>query len=248
MIIDASAKSLGYKPGDTITLELSSGRKREIKLAGYVHDVTGFPYNLAKRVNAYVTPDTLEWLGGNRSSYDMLAVSVAEKQTDAEACDRSGAGRCRPHGTRRRDSLFCKCVPTRSSLCMEYYTRHFLRARRAWLSDRFIKRIPDRQHHHCLDDPADTADRHHESRRRRHIADRRHVRCFDLGLWTGRIVDRGPAGKCRGTNYRRRNGGMVEFPCRTLSRISSHTDHSKYSLHWSCRCLPPSSLSITACG
>ena len=84
MIIDASAKSLGYKPGDTITLELSSGRKRQIKLVGFVHDVTGFPYNLAKRVNAYVTPDTLEWLGGNRSGYDMLAISVAEKQTDAK--------------------------------------------------------------------------------------------------------------------------------------------------------------------
>ena len=83
-IIDASAMSLGYKPGDTITLELSSGRKREIKLAGFVHDVTGFPYNLAKRVNAYVIPDTLAWLGGNTSSYDMLAISVAENQTDTK--------------------------------------------------------------------------------------------------------------------------------------------------------------------
>ena len=81
-IIDASALSLGYKPGDTILLELSNGRKREVKLAGYVHAVTGFPYNLANQVNAYVTPDTLEWLGGDTSSYDMLAISVLEKQTD----------------------------------------------------------------------------------------------------------------------------------------------------------------------
>lgn len=84
MVIDASAQSLGYKPGDMITLELSNGRRREIKLAGYIHDVTGFPYNLAKRVTAYVTPDTLEWLGGNASGYDMLAISVAENQTDAK--------------------------------------------------------------------------------------------------------------------------------------------------------------------
>jgi putative ABC transport system permease protein len=83
-ILDASAKSLGYKPGDMIVLELKDGKRRELKLAGYVHDVTGFPYNLAQRVNAYVNPDTLVWLGGNTTNYDMLAVSVLEKQTDQE--------------------------------------------------------------------------------------------------------------------------------------------------------------------
>jgi len=83
-IIDASAMSLGYKPGDTILLELGNGKKRELKLTGFMHDVTGFPYNMANRVNAYVTPDTLVWLGGTTSSYDMLAISVLEKQTDVE--------------------------------------------------------------------------------------------------------------------------------------------------------------------
>jgi|CXWL01.1.fsa_nt_gi putative ABC transport system permease protein len=83
-IIDASAVSLGYKPGDIIVLELGNGKKREIKLAGYIHDVTGFPYNLANTVNAYVTPDTLEWLGGDISTYELLAISVSEKQTDQE--------------------------------------------------------------------------------------------------------------------------------------------------------------------
>jgi putative ABC transport system permease protein len=81
-IFDASAISLGYKPGDTIVLELDSGRRREIKLAGYTHAVTGFPYGLAQIVFAYVTPDTLEWLGGSRSNYDKLSISVAENQTD----------------------------------------------------------------------------------------------------------------------------------------------------------------------
>ncbi len=83
-ILDASALSLGYKPGDTIVLELASGKKREITLSGYMHAVTGFPYNLADTVNAYVTPKTLEWLGGSIDNYDMLSISVAEKQTDAE--------------------------------------------------------------------------------------------------------------------------------------------------------------------
>ena len=83
-ILDSSAISLGYKPGDTILLELENGRTREIKLAGYMHAVTGFPYNLAQQVNAYVTPDTLEWLGGSTDSYGRLSISVLEKQTDVE--------------------------------------------------------------------------------------------------------------------------------------------------------------------
>jgi len=83
VLIDASAASLGYKVGDTLVIELDNGTRRSLKLAGYVHDVTGFPYNLAQMVNAYVTPDTLEWLGGSRD-FSALAISVSEKQTDSE--------------------------------------------------------------------------------------------------------------------------------------------------------------------
>lgn len=83
-ILDASAMSLGYEPGDTILIELGDGKLREVTLSGYMHAVTGFPYNLAQQVNAYVTPDTLVWLGGNIDEYDKLAISVSEKQTDTE--------------------------------------------------------------------------------------------------------------------------------------------------------------------
>jgi putative ABC transport system permease protein len=83
VLVDASAVSLGYKVGDTLIIELDNGRRRELTLAGYIHDVSGFPYNLAQQINAYVTPDTLEWLGGARQ-YSVLAVSVSENQTDAE--------------------------------------------------------------------------------------------------------------------------------------------------------------------
>ncbi len=82
MLIDNAAASLGYKPGDTMVIELDGGKRRELTLAGYVHDVTGIPYNLANAVNAYVTPNTMEWLGGSLS-YNALAVSVTEKQTDS---------------------------------------------------------------------------------------------------------------------------------------------------------------------
>ena len=83
VVVDASAASLGYEIGDTLIIELANGRRRELTLAGYVHDVTGFPYNLAQMIFAYVTPDTLEWLGGSRD-YSALAVSVSENQTDVE--------------------------------------------------------------------------------------------------------------------------------------------------------------------
>lgn len=82
-IIDHAAVSLGFQPGDMIPLELENGRRREIKLTGYMHDVTGFPFNLTNRVGAYVTPETIEWLGGS-STYNLLAVSVAENPTDQE--------------------------------------------------------------------------------------------------------------------------------------------------------------------
>ena len=83
IIVDASAQSLGYETGDKILVELNNGKQRELIFAGYIHDVTGFPYSFTNTMNAYVTPKTLEWLGGSRN-YDSLAVSVAEKQTDQE--------------------------------------------------------------------------------------------------------------------------------------------------------------------
>ena len=83
VLVDSSAASLGYKVGDTLIIELDGGKRRELTLAGYIHDVTGIPYNLAQQINAYVTPNTLEWLGGSRQ-YTVLAVSVTEKQTDAK--------------------------------------------------------------------------------------------------------------------------------------------------------------------
>jgi putative ABC transport system permease protein len=82
-IFDGTAASLGYKLGDIIPVELENGKRREIRFSGYMHDVIGFPYNLNNRVSAYVTPDTLIWLGGS-STYNLLAVSVAENPTDQE--------------------------------------------------------------------------------------------------------------------------------------------------------------------
>jgi putative ABC transport system permease protein len=83
IIVDASAATLGYQPGDKIMVELNNGKLRELTLAGYIHDVTGFPFGFTNTMNAYVTPRTLEWLGGSRE-YDSLTIGVAEHQTDQD--------------------------------------------------------------------------------------------------------------------------------------------------------------------
>ncbi len=83
VLVDASAFSLGYKTGDTIVVELANGKRRELKIAGFMHDVTGIPFSFTQMLNTYVTPKTLEWLGGD-IYYNALKISVSENQTDAE--------------------------------------------------------------------------------------------------------------------------------------------------------------------
>jgi putative ABC transport system permease protein len=81
ILVDASAASLGYQPGDIVSVELDNGKVRELRLAGYVHDVNSTPFALSQTMDAYVTPRTMEWLGGP-PDYDTLLVSVTERQTD----------------------------------------------------------------------------------------------------------------------------------------------------------------------
>jgi len=83
ILVDASAIPAGYKVGDIITVELSDGKQRQLKLAGYIHAVTGFPFSFTQTMYAFVTPKTMEWLGGS-SDYSGLSISVAENQTDAK--------------------------------------------------------------------------------------------------------------------------------------------------------------------
>ncbi|MEW6402212.1 MAG: ABC transporter permease, partial [Chloroflexota bacterium] len=83
VLIDADAASLGYKPGDMIVIDLGGGKQRALRLAGHVHAPTGFPFSTMRIINAYITPKTMEWLGGTRD-YNTLEVSVAEKTTDRE--------------------------------------------------------------------------------------------------------------------------------------------------------------------
>jgi putative ABC transport system permease protein len=83
VLIDVSADSLGYKPGDTILIDLGGGKQRKLRLAGYFHAAAGFPYGQTRIINAYVTPKTMKWLGGTLD-YNTLEVSVAENPTDQQ--------------------------------------------------------------------------------------------------------------------------------------------------------------------
>jgi len=81
VLIESTAASLGYQPGDLITIERSHGRNRELRLAGYVHAPAEIPYSVGGVINAYVTPETMEWLGGTLD-YSRLAVIVSDNPTD----------------------------------------------------------------------------------------------------------------------------------------------------------------------
>ena len=199
--MDASAASLGYKPGDTVLVEFEDGKRRELKLAGYIHDVTGDPFSFTKMMNAYVTPKTMEWLGGS-PNFDMLMVSVAENPTDqkhvtevaqavADRLERAGA-----------EVYFVFVYQPGRHYAWRMDTSHLLYTGYSRLPDRDLERIPGDQYHHSADDPADTPDRHDESDRRQNIANGVHVRGLDPGIWIGSVGDRGSPGKRGGKIYR----------------------------------------------
>ena len=82
ILLERTNSSLGYKTGDIVTVELNNGKTRELRVAGFVHDVTSIPYSMSGSGTGYVTLDTLEWMGGSSDYYSRLLVSVAENPTD----------------------------------------------------------------------------------------------------------------------------------------------------------------------
>ena len=49
--------------GDTVTLETSNGRSYELNISGTVHDLNAFPGSMVPLPTAFVSRQTLEWLG-----------------------------------------------------------------------------------------------------------------------------------------------------------------------------------------
>ena len=83
VLFDHSALPLGYQPGDSLQIELADGQKRKLTFKGYVHDVTTIPSGMGNTLVGYVTPETVEWLGGP-TYYNELLVSVSENPTDPQ--------------------------------------------------------------------------------------------------------------------------------------------------------------------
>ncbi len=67
--------------GDMLTIELPDGKTRDLRIVGTVFDINAPPVRFANFGSAYISLDTLEWLGFPRA-YTQMRVRVAEKHTD----------------------------------------------------------------------------------------------------------------------------------------------------------------------
>ena len=76
------AEGLGLKPGDTVDMILNDGKKRTLIVAGTVHDVMANPFKFTSKTAGYVTPKTMEWLGGSRQ-FNFVTIATSGPQTDA---------------------------------------------------------------------------------------------------------------------------------------------------------------------
>jgi putative ABC transport system permease protein len=82
--------ALGVSLGDSVRITLPDGRERMLKVVGIVDDVTGNPFLFSQQVSGFVTPRTLEWMGGS-VEYSTLLLTVSEHGND-EAHVREVAG------------------------------------------------------------------------------------------------------------------------------------------------------------
>lgn len=69
--------------GETITIELPNGRQRQMKVAGLAHDMNQLPAQVFGVAFAYITRDTLQWLG-LEPTFNELYIVVAENQLDED--------------------------------------------------------------------------------------------------------------------------------------------------------------------
>ena len=81
IIFDRSATVTGIKPGEQVSIELPDGKIKTLVFKGYVHDVTIIPYAFDGTIPAYITPETVEWLGGT-TQYTSLIFNVLDYKKD----------------------------------------------------------------------------------------------------------------------------------------------------------------------
>jgi putative ABC transport system permease protein len=77
----ASFELFEVQQGGTLTIELRDGKKRELRIAGTVHDLNAPPPRFANFGTAYVSMETLEWLGFPKAHTE-LRIIVKENKND----------------------------------------------------------------------------------------------------------------------------------------------------------------------
>ncbi len=80
MLIERAALGLtNAAVGDTVLLKMPNGLRREVRIAGLAHDLSQLPAFLDGTIYAYVTFETLEWLGEPRDYNEMYIVVEGDK-------------------------------------------------------------------------------------------------------------------------------------------------------------------------
>jgi putative ABC transport system permease protein len=83
LIERSSLEWMGVQVGDLITVETPSGKLRELRVAGIVHDSTQMSASWTGSAAGYISPDTLDWFGLSRD-FDELNIIVAGNTQDKE--------------------------------------------------------------------------------------------------------------------------------------------------------------------
>jgi putative ABC transport system permease protein len=86
----ASLPLTGAELGDAVRVELSNGKQYELLLAGTVHDLNAFPGNMAPLPTAFVSMQTLEWLGFP-GQCNQINITTREKITAIPELDKVAA-------------------------------------------------------------------------------------------------------------------------------------------------------------
>ncbi|MFC1955809.1 ABC transporter permease [Chloroflexota bacterium] len=77
----ASLPVIGAAVGDKVLIEMPNGRRRELTVAGTVHDLNALPANMFPEPSGYVSIETLEWLGLSNFYNQLEIVTTDEYRT-----------------------------------------------------------------------------------------------------------------------------------------------------------------------
>lgn len=81
LIERTGAAALGIQAGDSITIETTNGKTKQISVSAITHDVTAVSMQFSGQVTGYVNLETMQWLGGY-PYYDEILFTVEENTTD----------------------------------------------------------------------------------------------------------------------------------------------------------------------